>query len=50
MANCCTSSGDFPNSCSVGACGCGPADSHMVQTCACPAGQCFDPAAGCMMM
>ena len=40
--SCCTSSGDFPSSCLVGACGCAPANSHSVQVCNCPSGQCFD--------
>ena len=39
---CCQSSGDFPNSCLIGACGCAPAASHQVKTCSCGAGKCFD--------
>lgn len=39
---CCLSSGDFPNSCLIGACGCSPLNSHSVKTCECPTGQCFD--------
>lgn len=39
---CCQSSGDFPNSCLIGACGCAPANSHQVKTCNCGAGKCFD--------
>lgn len=50
MGNCCTSAGDFPDGCAVGPCGCGPADSHMVKICQCPAMQCFDPVAGCKAM
>jgi len=45
---CCMSVGDFPNRCSVGACGCPPASSHTVQVCACPSGMCFNPASGCV--
>jgi len=41
-SSCCMSSGDFPNSCLVGACGCAPANSHTVQVCTCPTGQCFN--------
>ena len=42
MALCCESTADFPNSCSIGACGCPPAGSHQVQVCDCGEGQCFD--------
>jgi heat shock protein HslJ len=41
-ASCCKLVGDFPNTCLVGACGCAPGQSHAVQACRCPAGQCFD--------
>lgn len=40
-SSCCQSASDFPNSCAIGACGCAPANSHEVKTCACPAGMCF---------
>jgi hypothetical protein len=40
-ARCCASSGDFPNTCRTGACGCGPAGSHDVRVCHCT-GSCFD--------
>ncbi len=43
---CCASTGDFPNSCLTGACGCAPSSSHTVMTCQCATG-CFDPAVGC---
>lgn len=46
-AACCLSTSDFPNLCTVGACGCAPANSHDVQVCACGTG-CFDPAVGCV--
>ena len=39
---CCGSTADFPNTCAIGACGCGPDNSHEVAICECPAGQCFD--------
>ncbi|MCX6802069.1 MAG: DUF4382 domain-containing protein [Candidatus Diapherotrites archaeon] len=39
---CCTSAGDFPNSCLIGACGCGPGDSHEVKTCDCGESKCFN--------
>jgi hypothetical protein len=41
-AKCCQSSGDFPNTCMVGACGCAPEYSHEVSVCVCPDGMCFD--------
>ena len=41
-ALCCGATGDFPNMCAIGACGCSPTSSHMVQVCNCPAGKCFD--------
>jgi hypothetical protein len=46
-ARCCAATGDFPNSCVTGACGCSPSSSHNVMACVCPSGQCFDPALGC---
>jgi hypothetical protein len=39
---CCQSSGDFPNTCLIGACGCAPSSSHEVKVCVCPEGECFD--------
>ena len=44
---CCLSSGDFPNSCLIGACGCSPDNSHEVKVCNCPEGTCFD-GTGCV--
>ena len=41
-ANCCQSSGDFPNTCAVGACGCALEYSHEVSVCECPEDMCFD--------
>lgn len=46
---CCASTGDFPNLCGVGACGCAPASSHTVMTCVCPTGRCFNGTA-CVTM
>jgi len=46
---CCLSTDDFPNTCSIGACGCPPQGSHQVQVCNCAAGQCFGGASvGCV--
>jgi len=39
---CCTSASDFPNSCLIGACGCGPNDSKDTKTCDCGLDKCFD--------
>jgi hypothetical protein len=47
-AACCAATGDFPNTCLVGACGCSPSASHDVLSCACPAGECYDPSSGCV--
>jgi hypothetical protein len=41
---CCNSVGDYPNTCLIGACGCGPGYNHQVRTCECPAGTCFNGA------
>ena len=41
-AMCCGSTNDFPNTCSIGACGCTPENSHQVNICDCGAGKCFD--------
>jgi hypothetical protein len=41
-SRCCTSTGDFPNNCLVGACGCSPSNSHAVNVCNCPMGKCFN--------
>ena len=43
--NCCGLTGDFPNTCAVGACGCAPQYSHEVYVCDCGADKCFDGAA-----
>jgi|GEM_PF-4313556 len=44
IAECCGSTGDFPNTCVVGPCGCSPAGSHEVYSCDCGAGKCFNGA------
>jgi hypothetical protein len=41
---CCRTTGDFPDTCAVGACGCAPEESHEVAICSCGEGQCFDGA------
>lgn len=40
-STCCLAAGDFPNSCTVGACGCALASSHQIKACSCPQGMCF---------
>ncbi len=42
MAMCCESTGDFPNLCLIGPCGCSPDNSHEVKICECEEGKCFD--------
>jgi hypothetical protein len=42
VQSCCQSVSDFPNTCTVGACGCSEADSKQVSVCVCPEGYCFD--------
>jgi hypothetical protein len=39
---CCKSSGDFPNLCLIGACGCSPDNSHRVRVCDCGTARCFN--------
>jgi len=39
---CCGSVVAFPNTCSLGACGCPPSGSHEVKVCDCGPGKCFD--------
>ena len=41
-AMCCAGTGDFPDTCAVGACGCSPNASHAVRVCTCGAESCFD--------
>jgi hypothetical protein len=44
-ASCCLATGDFPDTCAVGACGCSPEGSHLVSVCDCGSGKCFDGSA-----
>jgi hypothetical protein len=44
---CCSSVGDFINTCIVGGCSCAPSLSHAIVICACPYG-CFMPEYGCL--
>lgn len=39
---CCDDTGDFPELCGLGACGCAPSSSHEIQLCECGSGRCFD--------
>lgn len=41
-ALCCLATGDFPDTCAIGPCGCAPEASHQVRACACGAERCFD--------
>ncbi len=41
-AMCCKSTGDFPNTCLIGACGCSLENSHEVKVCDCGEGKCFN--------
>ena len=41
-ASCCLSVDEFPNLCTIGACGCAPEYSHTVKICDCGEGKCFD--------
>jgi hypothetical protein len=40
-ASCCFQSGDFPDTCTAGACSCAPQFSVPTKVCTCPAGTCF---------
>lgn len=39
---CCKTTGDFPNMCLIGPCGCSPANTHEVTICDCGEGKCWD--------
>ena len=39
---CCKTTGDYPNLCLIGACGCSPENSHQVKICDCGEGKCFN--------
>lgn len=40
---CCIGVGDFPNTCSIGSCGCAPQSSSEVKICSCGPDTCFNP-------
>ena len=42
VSSCCKTTGDFSNSCLIGACSCAPQYSHEVKTCDCGADKCFN--------
>ncbi len=44
-AMCCAATGDFPDTCGIGACGCPPDASHDVRVCDCGSARCFDGSA-----
>ena len=39
---CCKATGDFPNLCLIGPCGCSPENSHQVKVCDCGPDKCFN--------
>lgn len=39
---CCKLGSDFPNACSIGACGCSPSNSRQTKTCDCGEDKCFN--------
>jgi hypothetical protein len=41
-SQCCKSASDFSNTCLIGACGCGPGNTHEIKVCDCPEGKCFN--------
>jgi hypothetical protein len=41
-SSCCLSASDFPDTCTIGACGCSEEDSHDVSICECGSGNCFN--------
>jgi len=41
-STCCLATSDFPDTCSVGACGCAPQNSHEVKICNCGPDRCFN--------
>ena len=40
--SCCAGQSDFPDTCSIGACGCSPSASKITRVCNCEEGMCFD--------
>jgi hypothetical protein len=43
-ASCCAGAPAFPDTCTIGSCGCSPQNSVQVDSCSCGANQCFDRA------
>lgn len=41
-SSCCGSVNAFPNTCTIGSCGCSPQSSHNVKSCNCGQGKCFN--------
>ncbi len=41
-SSCCKATGDFPNTCLIGACGCSPEYSNEVKACDCGMDKCFN--------
>lgn len=41
-SSCCGSVNSFPNTCTIGSCGCSPQGSHQVKSCSCGTGMCFN--------
>jgi hypothetical protein len=41
-SSCCGSVNAFPNTCTLGSCGCSPQGSHNVKSCSCGTGMCFN--------
>jgi hypothetical protein len=41
-SDCCEAVGDFPNTCSIGACGCAPFSSHNIRVCNCGQNKCWN--------
>ena len=41
-SSCCEATGDFPNTCLIGACSCPPQYSHEVKICDCGIDKCFN--------
>ena len=46
-AMCCLNAGDFPDTCSIGACSCAPVNSHEVRVCVCGESRCWDGSTCC---
>lgn len=42
VASCCAGVDEFPNTCLIGACGCGPGNTKEIRTCNCGENKCWD--------